>query len=194
MSSGPVSVPSMSGAATTIPELLAAWGLHTVQVADPLAPQMIVALMIGELKYQPKLNAITSAIVETAVKAWRSFPSATLVCEAEPMARLASAFGVFGTQLHTAVPAARGHTTRKLAEWLRARPVLPGRSALWVITHSLHADRARRIMERCGVHATCLELNTPFLPADADWKLRSALHFRLYNIAAEVYCRCRGWL
>lgn len=169
-------------------------GLRCLGPIEPDAPQMIVALMIGELKYQPEINSITSQIVRTAVEVWWSFLSATLVCEAEPMAQLASRLGVPASRLVIPIPGSRGHTTRKVAEWLQARAALPKRSSLWLVTHTLHSDRARRILERGGVQATCLGLDLPFSRRDSDWKLRSDMRFRLYNMAAALYCRCRGWL
>ena len=168
--------------------------LHCSGPVEPGAPEMIVAMMIGELRYQPELNSITTQIVGTAVKVWQSFRSATLVCEAAPMASLASRLGVPTTHLAIAIPGSGGHTTRKVAEWLRARLALPSCGSLWVITHVLHADRARRILERCRIQAACFGLDIPFPPRDLDWKLRSALRFRLYNLGAEVYCQSKGWL
>jgi len=162
--------------------------------APDVAPGVIVALLIGELAYQRRLNAITCRIVEHAIAMWRRHPSAILVCEAEPMRWLAEQAGVPSTRLLTALPQPKGHTTRLLAEWLRDnRPRLPGRP-WWIVTHDLHASRATRLLARCGLDIRAVGVSAPFDSSDADWKLRSARRFRVYNLAAGLYCRSRGWL
>jgi uncharacterized SAM-binding protein YcdF (DUF218 family) len=63
-----------------------------------------------------------------------------------------------------------------------------------MVTHALHAARAVRIFRRLGVPVRPVPVDAPFDPHDADWKLRSAPHFRVYNAAATAYCGLRGWL
>ncbi len=157
-------------------------------------PTVIVALLIGELPYQPRLNAITSRIVEHAAAAWKRHPEAVVVCEAEPMRRLAADIGVPDDQLVTALPQPAGHTTRKLIDWLlQHRDRLPA-GCWWLMTHDLHAPRAARMFARGGIDAVPVPVSAPFDAGDADWKLRSAAHFRAYDRGALLYCRLRGWV
>lgn len=159
-----------------------------------VAPNLILALMIGELEYQPTINRISQSIVEHAVAAWRKNPAALLVCESEPMTAAARALGVPAEKVMTALPQDRGHTTRLVAEWLsRNRTALPDQP--WLIcTHKLHASRASRVLRKSGLAGTTSEIDTAFDGNDADWKLRSRGAFLFYNLLAEIYCRWRGWV
>jgi hypothetical protein len=149
--------------------------------------------MMGEIAYQNELNAITSRIVEACVALWRENPGAMIVCEARLLSDYALQLGVTEGHLMTAIPAARGHRTRKVAEWIRHhRP--PAWKNISVITHALHAGRAERIFNRCQIRATFVGLDLPFSPDDPDWKLRSSAVFRAYDRMAGLYCRARGWV
>jgi len=194
VSSPAVTVKASSYREKSAHELLVRLGLRGLGPVEPDAPDMIVALMIGELKYQPVLNQITTGIVRTAVELWRSFPSATLVCEAAPMAELAARLGVSPTRLETAIRADRGHTTRKVAKWLQARGGIPSEERFWVITHLLHAERAARVFARCGLRAAFIPLEVPFSAGDPDWKLKSDRMFRMYNHAATLLCQLLRWV
>jgi hypothetical protein len=152
-----------------------------------------VALLIGELHYMTRLNAVTSHIVEHAVACWRARPSAVLVCEAAPMAALARSLGVPAASMRVAIPEAGGHTTRWAAERIRAMPVLGDRTVL-LVTHRLHGPRAARMFRAVGLQVQLEGLDLPFDRRDPDWKLRSPAIFRFYNAGAWVYCFARGWL
>lgn len=147
--------------------------------------------MIGELNYMPRLNDISVQIVERAVAVWRKTPGAVLVCESGPMSREALALGVDESAVITALPQASGHTTRAVALWLARSPYASG--PVQLVTHVMHAARALRIFRKVGIEASAVAVSARFKADDPDWKLRSAAIFRLYNLAAEVYCRCRGW-
>lgn len=155
---------------------------------------VVVALMIGELRWQPRLNRISSEVVERAAEVWRSDPSALLVCESELMRQHALQQGVPADCVRTALPQPSGHTTRLLAEWLgRNRRELPAQP--WtIVTHSLHARRAVRIFGRCGLSVTAVGVDSAFEMSDRDWKLRSTAIFRAYNTVAWAYCWLRGWV
>jgi hypothetical protein len=155
--------------------------------------------MIGELDYMPfdgaqggpALNHISSAIVMRAVAVWRETPGSVLICESAPMAAEAIRLGVDPADVVTALPQPLGHTTRLVAVWMAASPYARRRALL--VTHALHARRSLRIFSKAGIAADAVPLALPFDRRDPDWKLRSAGIFRLYNLAADVYCRCRGW-
>lgn len=153
---------------------------------------VVVALMIGELSYMPRLNRISAAIVGRAVEMYRATPGNVLVCESAPMAAEAVRLGVNPAEVVTALPQPAGHTTRLVALWLAGSPY--ARQSVWLVTHALHAERSVRIFSKLGLSARPVSLALPFDGTDPDWKLRSAMAFRLYNAAACVYCRCRGWL
>ena len=155
---------------------------------------VVVALMIGELRWQPRLNRISSDVVERAAEVWRSDPSALLICESELMRQHALQQGVPAECVRTALPQPSGHTTRLLAEWLnRNRRDLPAEP--WtIVTHSLHAGRAVRILGRCGLRVNAVGVDSAFEMSDLDWKLRSEPIFRTYNTVAWVYCWLRGWV
>ena len=155
---------------------------------------VVVALMIGELRWQPRLNRISSEVVERAVEVWRLAPSKLLICESEPMRQHALQQGVAADRVRTALPQPSGHTTRLLAEWLgRNRRELPAQP--WtIVTHSLHARRAVRIFGRCGLSVMAVGIDSAFEMSDRDWKLRSKSVFRAYNAVAWVYCWLRGWV
>lgn len=157
-------------------------------------PDAIVALMIGELRYQPTLNSITARIVETSVELWFENQSAILVCEAQPMTQYAAHLDVPKQHLMTAISAKRGHTTRQVAEWLRVTRPLNRCRKIWVVTHRLHAKRAERIFARCQLEATFIPVNAPFSSHDSDWKLRSPILFQIYDLGASIYCHFRGWI
>jgi len=155
-------------------------------------PPVIVALMIGELPYMSGLNWISARIVERSVQVWREHPDSVLICESQPMALTAKRLGVPDHALLTALPQASGHTTRSVAAWL----VGSGhrRSDVLLVTHAIHAARAVKIFEKLGVRAAADGLDLAFDRDDPDWKLRSRWIFRLYNLAAHIYCVCRGWV
>jgi uncharacterized SAM-binding protein YcdF (DUF218 family) len=163
-------------------------------VEGDAAPRVILALLIGELIYQPRLNPITSRIVERAVAVWHEHPDALLVCEAEPMRQLALRLGVPPDRVVTALPQPHGHTTRRLAEWLQGQRAQLPNGPWWMLTHQLHAARAAAMLARCGLPVQPVGVDAPFEPDDADWKLRSDAWFRFYNAGAGIYCRLRGWL
>ena len=156
--------------------------------------------MIGELDYMPidpaqggpRLNAISRSIVARAVALWRETPGSALVCESAPMSAEAVRLGADPADVATALPQARGHTTRLVALWM-AGSACAGRRAL-LVTHAMHAPRSVRIFSKVGISADAVPVDLPFDRRDPDWKLRSAGIFRLYNAAAYVYCACRGWL
>lgn len=155
---------------------------------------MIVALMIGELHWMPRLNHISSEIVRKSVDIWRQCPGALLVCESEPMRKLAEELGVPAASLWTALPQPSGHKTRLLAlALLPQRDRFPAGEWM-IVTHELHEARAKRIFERCGLQVSSTGLAVPFARDDHDWKLRSAGIFRVYNTIAWVYCGMRGWV
>ena len=162
---------------------------------DPKDQQgVIVALMIGELRWQPTLNRISSEVVERAVEVWRADPSTLLICESELMRQHALRQGVPADRVRTALPQPSGHTTRLVAEWLSGnRHDLPG-DPWTIVTHSLHAKRAVRILGRCGLRVDAVGVDAPFAMSDRDWKLRSEPIFRAYNAVAWVYCWLRGWV
>lgn len=155
-------------------------------------PPAIVALMIGELEYMSGLNRISTAIVEHAVAVWRATPGSVLICESAPMTAAAIALGVAEHDVVTALPQPTGHITRLVALWLADSPYTARPARL--VTHSMHARRAVRIFEKVGIAATAIGLDLPFDPRDGDWKLRSAGVFRVYNVIADLYGRCRGWV
>ena len=161
-------------------------------MSQQTVPPAVVALMIGELSYMPGLNRISKAIVERAVEIHRATPGSTLICESLPMAAEAIELGVNPAEVVTALPQPAGHTTRLVAVWLAAS--LYARRPLRLVTHAIHARRSVRIFAHVGLSATAVPLDVPFDPRDPDWKLRSAAIFHLYNGAAYVYCRYRGWL
>lgn len=154
---------------------------------------VIIALMIGELRYMPTLNRISTAIVGEAAALWRQCPSALLVCESEPMRQHALRLGVPADRLRT-LPQPHGHKTRLVAEWLSAhRREFP--DGPWTMcTHTLHAARAQRMLAKLGLDVVRHDIHVPFDESDADWKLRSERWFRFHNVAADVYCRFRAWL
>jgi uncharacterized SAM-binding protein YcdF (DUF218 family) len=156
------------------------------------ATPAVVALMIGELSYMPMLNRISKAIVARAVEMHRATPGSLLICESAPMTAEAVRLGVHPSEVVTALPQAAGHTTRLVALWF-ARSLYAGRPVR-LVTHTLHARRSVRIFSKMGIPADPVPLDLPFERDDPDWKLRSAVHFKLYSAAAHVYCRCRGWL
>jgi hypothetical protein len=157
------------------------------------SPVVIIALMIGELKYQPTLNTISTAITKAAVDLWQRHPGTLLICESEPMRQAALKLDVPQSSVRVALEQANGHTTRRLAEWLRAsKPTLPAGN-WWAITHSIHANRASRILARCHVTAKIFHVDSAFDRADLDWKLRSAGRFKAYNHLAGIYCSLRRW-
>jgi hypothetical protein len=162
------------------------------QLADT-KPAVIVALMIGELIHQPVLNSISTSIVHAGVDLWRGYPDSILICESSPMTRVAVELGVPSQKLLTAIPDSGGHTTRRVAEWLRLTDV-GTRGPRWVVTHRLHSRRASKIFARCGLSGRFIGLDLPFSRLDRDWKLRSTLHFLIYDVGAELYCRWKGWL
>ncbi len=153
-----------------------------------------IALMIGELPYQPTLNQISTKIVEHTVDLWRQAPGSLLVCESTPMSELAARLGVPSEQLHTALTTKSGHTTRGVAEWLRHAPETIRGRPLRVVTHRFHAQRARSVFAKIGLHGDFVGVDVRFDPHDHDWKLRTPLRFRLYNALAHVYCVVRGWV
>jgi hypothetical protein len=153
----------------------------------------IVALLIGELSYMTALNPITTRIVERAVARWRERPNAMLICEAEPMAAVARQLGVPEASLRVAIPEPGGHTTRWAASRIAAMPDYHNRILL-LVTHRLHGRRAARMFRALGMQSRLDGLDLPFDRTDPDWKLRSALIFRIYNAGAWVYCFARGWL
>lgn len=159
----------------------------------PAGEGPIVALLIGELHYMTRLNAITTRIVERAVALWRERPAALLVCEAEPMAAVARGLGVPAEVIRVAIPEPGGHTTRSAAERIRAM-LDSGITSVVLVTHRLHGARARRIFRAVGLEANLDGLDVPFDAADPDWKLRSRTIFRLYDAGAWAYCFARGWL
>src|SRR5262245_9870646 len=148
--------------------------------------------MIGELNYMSGLNAVSAAIVRRAIDVWRETPGAALICESAPMTAEAVRLGVAPEDVITALPQPSGHTTRLVALWL-ARSRQPS-GPVCLVTHAMHAGRAVRIFARVGIPASAVPIELPFNPADRDWKLRSAAVFRVYTLAAYVYCRLRGWL
>ena len=155
-------------------------------------PSAIVALMIGELDYMSSLNRISTHIVERAVAEWRRTPGSALICESAPMAAEAVRLGVAESDVTTALTQPLGHTTRLVALWYARSPY--GRGPARLVTHAMHARRAVRIFEKTGTEATAIGLDLAFDREDPDWKLRGAGVFRAYNMAAHVYCVCRGWL
>lgn len=154
---------------------------------DVLCGRGVVALMIGELKYQPVLNSITTAIVSAAVDRWQAGArGGVLVCESPPMSTLARELGVPAECVWTADPRPAGHTTRAVAKAIESVPAL--RLQRWhVITHCLHAKRASAIFANVGLVCEFEGLDLPFNRSDPDWKLTSSLMFRLYNVAASVH-------
>jgi hypothetical protein len=148
--------------------------------------------MIGELRYMPRLNEISVRIVERAVAVWRETPDSVLVCESSPMTREALALGVDESAVVTALTQKHGHTTRKVALWLAETPYAS--RPVRIVTHVMHAPRAVRIFRKAGINASAIAIDVPFKAGDPDWKLRSAAIFRMYNLAAEVYCFARGWV
>ena len=158
----------------------------TSEVPDVGAGPGVVALMIGELIYQPVLNSITTQIVSAAVDRWRTSAAGLLVCESKPMTALAIELGVPAECVWTACPQPAGHTTRAVAEAIAAAPAF--RLHRWhVVTHRLHARRAQKIFASFGLMTEFEGLDLPFRFSDADWKLTSSLMFRLYNVAAAVH-------
>jgi hypothetical protein len=153
---------------------------------------VVVALMIGELSHMPRLNRISAAIVGRAVEIYRATPGNVLICESAPMAAEAVRLGVNPVDVVTALPQPAGHTTRLVALWFAGSPFAPHSARL--VTHALHAKRSVRIFAKLGISASPVPLALPFDRNDPDWKLRSAMAFRLYNAAAYIYCRWRGWL
>jgi uncharacterized SAM-binding protein YcdF (DUF218 family) len=153
----------------------------------------VVALLIGELHYMTRLNAITTRIVEHAVSLWQRQPASTLVCEAEPMAEVARQLGVPAAQVRVAIPEPAGHTTRWAALRTAALAGRDGRPVV-LVTHRLHARRAARIFRAAGVTCVREDVDVPFDRTDPDWKLRSEPIFRIYNTVAWAYCFARGWL
>jgi uncharacterized SAM-binding protein YcdF (DUF218 family) len=155
---------------------------------------MIIALMIGELQYQRTLNPISTRIIERAVELWRTTPQDLLACESQLMTDLAVRLGVPAARVRTACPESRGQTTRAVAEWARRTPDVLDAQRLRVVTHRLHVGRTRRIFRKLGLDGEFEGLAIPFDWADRDWKLRSGLVFRAYNLAAYAYCASRRWV
>jgi DUF218 domain len=155
---------------------------------------LILALMIGELKHQPTVNGVTTEIVHHAVRLWREAPDALLACESEPMAELAAHLGIPRARLRTAIVGVRRHTTRLVAEWLRDADETTRKRQVLIVTHRLHAERARRVFAKVGIHTETVGLDIPFRWPDRDWKLRSSVVFSVYNVLAHAYCACRGWV
>lgn len=163
-----------------------------IDTKDPVLSPTIVALMIGELEYMSGLNRMSTAIVEQAVTVWRQTPGSVLICESAPMATEAMRLGITASDIITALPQPLGHTTRLVAQWLAGSPY--AHRPVRLVTHTIHARRAIRIFAKVGITATAIEMDLPFDCRDADWKLRSARVFRVYNLAAHIYCVCRGWI
>jgi hypothetical protein len=154
----------------------------------------IVGLMIGELRYQPVLNQITTQIVKCSVELWRVAPGGLLVCESKPMSELAARLGAPSEQLYTAIAGNSRHTTRGVAEWLHDAPKTVRDRPLRIVTHRLHVARARRVFAKIGLEGDFVGLDVPFDSLDRDWKLRTPELFRRYNALADVYCAFRGWV
>ena len=152
----------------------------------------VIALMIGEVDYMSTLNRISAGIVERAVAVWRETPGGVLICESAPMAAEAMRLGVAESDVVTALPQPLGHTTRLVALWLARSPC--ARGPVRLVTHAIHARRAIRIFAKVGIVASAVGMDLPFDREDPDWKLRSAGIFRVYNMAAHVYCVCRRWV
>lgn len=150
--------------------------------------------MIGELQYQPVLNPITREIAQRAAALWNRHPDAVVVCEAELMREAVASAGVPSDRLLTALPQSRGHTTRLVAEWLRAKGSELPAGPWWMVTHALHAPRAAAVFAKCGLAVEPVAVDVPFRSDDPDWKLRSRRRFAAYNRAAAAYCWIRGWV
>jgi hypothetical protein len=161
-------------------------------VAVPTNQPVVIALMIGELAYMRTLNRISADIVARAVAVLRETPGSVLICESAPMTAEAIRLGVAESDVVTALPQRVGHVTRLVALWLARSPY--ARGPVRLVTHALHARRAIRVFAKVGINASAVGLDLPFNREDPDWKLRSAGIFRAYNIAAYVYCVCRGWV
>lgn len=161
-------------------------------MAAPDTTTVVIALMIGELDYMVSLNPISTAIVERAVTLWRATSGSVLICESAPMTDVARRMGVAASDVVTALPQPLGHTTRLVALWLACS--LYAQARVQLVTHAMHARRAVKIFAKVGIEASAIGLDLPFDSADPDWKLRSAGIFRAYNVAAHLYCVCRGWV
>src|SRR5476651_695743 len=116
-------------------------------MAMPVSPApAVLALMIGELRYMPALNWISTAIVGRAVEMHRATPGSVLICESAPMAAEAIRRGVNPSGVVTALPQPAGHTTRLVALWLAGSPYA-GRPVR-LVTHTLHASRSVKIFAK----------------------------------------------